>query len=1064
MITKLFVKRPTLAAVLVALIMIGGLLSALSMRVQDLPNVDVPHIVTIVFYPGASPAEMQDGIVRPIEDQLAGAPGLEHVQSRVQQGFATINAQFSLKTKKTDALVEVQRRMQAAQSQLPADLVTPVIDAFDPGASEIISLSVASDTLTPGALSSLITSKIIPALEQVPGVGNVQSYGFVTPSIQVEVDPKKLQTAGLAVNDVVAAIAGDNVRTPGGIVNGPTRESEIDIRGDVAGAASVAALPIAAGPLSDTAFRSLMNPNTPSPKTFSVGDVARVTDSNEPQRIFAYVNGKPTLLLNVKKETNASEIDTATGVLAALPQLQRQFPEVVFTVVNDQSGYTRHQVGGVLRTLLEGIVLVAIVMVFFLRSWRNAAAVLIAIPTSLFATLMVMQLGHFTLDTVSLLAMTLITGILVDDSIVVLENIQRHYERGESPFLAAINGRLEISLAAIVITLVDVVVFLPIAFLPGIVGRFLSEFALVVVTATLASLLVSFTVTPALAGNWSLLGRGRFIDFTEGFARGFERLRTWYADRVLPWGLAHGQTVAVAAVLSAVAAVLLIWPLGVVGRDFDPAVDNGEIFLQIDYPGGTPLAKTRDTVLAIERQINAIDDVRSEATIAGAAESPVGGYLVDGAVGQIDIHLKDRRKHSTEYWVGQIHQIAQRIAPDANPVVIPVTTIHNGNSQPLDYLVTDTGGDPSKYAQRVYEILRDTPGAINVYSSASSLAPHYDVTFDRDLARGHHVSLPAAAIAIRAAFGGVRATQFEGPDGLKDVQVIYPPAYQRDPRQLLDIPVRANSGEIVRIGDIARLHSGFGPRSIDRDERQTVVHVSANVASGVALSNVDAAFRKRVAELSLPVGVRVTPSTSGNQQNLSDTDTGMAMALVLGLVLVFLLMVALYNSYLTPFIIILSVPLAVVGAIGGLAVSHQTINAFSAIGGVLLIGLVSKNGILLVDFANQLRERGMSSAEAIRESARTRFRPIVMTTVAMIFGMLPLALGLDPAVAARSSLGIVVIGGLISSLLLTLVLIPVVYIALSPPQLKVKEARVAAGLRAVEDDQEHGAAGAARQV
>ncbi|MBV8222729.1 MAG: efflux RND transporter permease subunit, partial [Candidatus Eremiobacteraeota bacterium] len=737
-----------------------------------------------------------------------------------------------------------------------------------------------------------------------------------------------------------------------------------------------------------------------------------------------------------------------------------QFPDVIFTVISDRSNDTARQVRGVLRTLLEGIILVAIVMVFFLRSWRNATAVLIAIPTSLLATLMVMQLGHFTLDTVSLLAMTLITGILVDDSIVVLENIQRHYEMGESPFLAAINGRLEISLAAIVITLVDVVVFLPIAFLPGIVGRFFSEFALVVVTATLASLIVSFTITPALAGNWALLSKGRFIAFTAGFARGFERLRTWYADRALPWGLSHGGLVAAVAVVSLVAALALI-PLGVVGFDFDPAQDNGEIFIQLGFPSGTPLLTTRNAALAIEKEVDAIDDVRSEATIAGAAMSPVGGYLVDGAVGQIDIHLKDRRSHSTEYWVSHLRDIVQRIAPDASPVVIPVTNTRAGNSQPLDYLVTDSSGDPSRYAQRVYQVLRDTPGAVNVYSSASSLAPQLDVTFDRALARGHNISIPSAATAIRAAFDGVRATQFESAQGLKDVQVIYPTAYQHDRRQLLDVPIRSNTGEVVRVGDFVHLGGASGPRSIDRVDRQTVVHVSANVSPGAALSNVDTAFTKRLGDLSLPVGVRVAPSSQGNQQNLNDTVTGMVTALVLGIVLVFLLMVSLYNSYLTPMIIMFSVPLAVVGAIGGLALTHQTLNAFSLIGTVLLVGLVSKNGILLVDFANQLRVRGMDRLAAIRESARTRFRPIVMTTVAMIFGMLPLALGLDHAVASRSSLGIVVIGGLVSSLLLTLVLIPVVYLWISPKEIKVKEERVAAALRAVDagDEAEQGGTG-----
>src|ERR1700674_514809 len=1045
MLTKLFVTRPTLAAVLVALLAIGGALAWFSLRVQELPNVDLPHVVIILFYPAASPAEMRDSIVRPIEDQLAGAPNLEHLRSTVQQGFATVTAEFSLKSKKTDDLVEVQRRVQAVQSLLPSDLTTPTIETFDPGESDVVSLALGSSSLSPGRPSAMVEKRVVPAIEQIPGIGHVQAYGIVTPSIQVEVDPKKLDDQKLTLNDIVSAIAVSNVRAPGGILYGAGRETGINIRGDILGAAGVAALPIQVA--------------TPS-KTVRVSDVAGVRDTNEPQRIYAFANGKPSLVLNVQKSTDASEVDAAQALLRQLPNLRQRFPDIAFAVLDDRSLYTGRQVSGVIRTLLEGIVLVAIVMLLFLRSWRNAVAVLIAIPTSLFATLLVMKIGNFTIDTVSLLAMTLITGILVDDSIVVLENIQRHREAGQIPAAAAINGRLEIGLAAIVITLVDVVVFLPIAFLPGIVGRFLSEFAVVVVVATLSSLLVSFTITPALAGNWSLLSKARGTRPVEWFVQRFEGLRAWYAERALPWSLARGALVAGIAIVTLVGAILLV-PLGVVGFEFDPAQDVGEIFVQLNYPSGTPLEKTRDSVRSIERAVNAIGEVRSESTVAGAAVSPVGGYIVDAAVGQIDIHLKDHHRHPTDYWVTQLRATAERLAPAAQPLVIPATNTHGGNTQPIDYLVTDTAGDPSIPAQKVYAALRQTPGAVNVYSSAASLAPQLNVTFDREKARKLNVSIQAAALAIRAAFGGVRATQFEGPEGLKDVRVIYQQAYQHGQAQLEDIPIRSATGDIVHVRDIARLAYTFGPRIIDRVERQTVVHVSANVAPGAALSNVEAAFLKRLGDLHLGSGVRVAANSSGNQQNLSDTVTGMATALVLAMLLVFLLMVALYNSYLSPLIIMLSVPLAVVGALGALALTRETLNAFSLIGTVLLIGLVSKNGILLVDYANQLRERGLDRLAAIRESARIRFRPIVMTTVAMVSGMLPLALALDPAVQSRRSLGIVVIGGLTSSLLLTLLIIPIFYVWLGPKRTMAKPASAPTELHPVSDEATQRKAGTA---
>ncbi|HXW52145.1 MAG TPA: efflux RND transporter permease subunit, partial [Candidatus Acidoferrales bacterium] len=716
MLTKLFVARPTLAAVLIAALTIGGILAIAGLREQELPNVELPVATIILFYPGASPAEMTDSVVRPIEDELAGAPYLEHTTTKVQEGFATIIAQFSLKSSRTEDIVEVQRRVQAAQSQLPPDLPTPRIDTFDPGESAVITLAVTSRTLSTGDLSAIIQNHLIPAIEQVAGVGYVQANGIVTPAVQVEVDPARLKAKKLTIDDVIGALAVNNVRLPGGILFGDQRETGINIRGDIDGPDAIAGLEI------------------PGVAGTQIGDVAKVNDSYAPSRIDSFVDGEPNFFLTVQKSIGANEVETAKAVQNALPDLQQRFPGISISVIDDQSERTQALLSGVLRTLIEGIILVAIVMIFFLRSWRNAAAVLIAIPTSLFSTLIVMQLLHFTLDTVSLLAMTLITGILVDDSIVVLENSERHREMGESAMRAAINGRLEIGLAAIVITLVDVVVFLPIAFLPGMVGKFLGEFALVVVVATLSSLLVSFTITPALAGNWSLLSSKRTLRIVDQFSRGFERLRDWYAERALPWGLAHPWAVLGIAAGTLILAIGLIWPFGIIGFEFDPPQDEGEIIVQLNYPSGTPLAVTRNTVRTIERDVNLIQDLDSETSLAGAAESPTGGYVVDSGVGQIDLRLRRDRRYSTNYWVDYVRNLVAQLAPDANPLVISATNTYGGSWQPIDYLVSNSLGDPTPYAKQVYLALQQTPGAENVFSSASSLAPQLNITFDKDKA------------------------------------------------------------------------------------------------------------------------------------------------------------------------------------------------------------------------------------------------------------------------------------------------------------------------------------------
>ncbi|MBV8150396.1 MAG: efflux RND transporter permease subunit, partial [Candidatus Eremiobacteraeota bacterium] len=1028
---RLFVQRPTLVTVFVLLVLLAGSISAVVLVKQQFPNYDVPTIQVLLTYPGASTTELRDAIVRPLEDQIAGAPNLASIETAIQPGQAQIVARFSLSSDVNSDLVQVQGRVQNAQRQLPNDLPTPQVSIYDPGEAVVVSLIASSTSLSAGQLSSLVTNKVVPALEQISGVSFVETNGAVTPSIQVDVHPDKLLSTGLTLTDVTTTIASNNVRAPGGIVYAPNRETNVDIRGDVQSADSVASLLVNGG--SSSTSNASSGTFSQSLPLYRVGDVATVVDAFEPQRVYAYTRGVQSIALDVQKASNTSEVQASDAVLAALPALRQAYPGVNLDVLNVQSTYTREQLSGVVRTLLEAIAFTGIVMLFFLHSWRNAVVVMLAIPTSLLVTLAAMRLANFTIDTVSLLAMTLIIGILVDDSIVVLENIERHAEGGEPPKTAAITGRTEIGVAAIVSTLVDVVVFLPISFLPGTVGLFLREFGLVVTVATLTSLFVSFTVTPALAGRWSLLSNWVPWRPIDSFTRGFQRVRAWYVERALEWALRRRMTVVAISFASLLAAVALI-PLGIVGFEFIPQVDRGEIYLTLTYPTGTPLETTRRGVLAAERYVDGIGDLSAETALAGAYHGNLSGYVDNGAIGQLHIFLKPKRVRSTAAWAARLQsQVGDLVAP-ANVVAIPATDTQGSIQQPIDEVVSLAGpGDPAPYAAAIYQALRATPGAIDVTSSATGNSPQVEVRFDRDRARALNVSVGTASTAIRAAFGGVIATQFTGVDGLKDVQVIYPEREQTQLGEIAAIPIRSNGGTIVHVGDVAHLAQAPAPPLIARINRQSVVYVGANVAPGAELSNVQRAFNDRLGRLGLPPSVIVAPVAGGNQQSLRDTVLGMSVSLALSIVLVYLLMVALYDSYRTPFVIMFSVPVAVVGALGSLALAHQTLNLFSFIGAVLLVGLVSKNGILLVDFANRLRASGLGDIEAVRESALERFRPIVMTTLAMIAGMAPLALALDPGSQAERSLGTVVIGGLASSLLLTLVLVPVVYLRFAPP-------------------------------
>jgi hydrophobic/amphiphilic exporter-1 (mainly G- bacteria), HAE1 family len=1029
--TRLFVERPTLVTVFLSLVLIAGTLSGVRLVKQQLPNYDLPSIQVLLTYSGASSTEMRDTIVRPLEDQIAGAPNLSYMETSIEPGQASIVAVFSLSSNENTDLVQVQGRVQNSLHQLPSDLPTPQISIYNPAEAVVVSLAASSATLSLGQLSAIVTNDIVPALEQVPGISYVQENGDVTASIQVNVDPRKLQSSGFTLTDVINAISNNNVRAPGGIVYEPDRETNLDVRGDIQDVPTVANLLLGNSTTFSGSSSGTYYPWTATSRLYSVGDVANVQDAYETQRVFAYTNGNPAIELDVQKAANSSEVTSSNAVLAELPKLRQQYPQINFSVLNVQATYTKDLLSGVTRTLIEGIIITALVMLFFLRSWRKAIVVMIAVPASFLVTLAAMQVFGFTLDTVSLLGMTLMIGILVDDSIVVLENISRHQEEGEPPRDAAIKGLSEIGVATIVITLVIVVVFLPISFLPGTVGLFLREFGLVVTVATLTSLFVSFAVTPSLSGRWALLSKWKPWTIIDRFTAWFDRVRSWYAGRALTWGLAHRRTVVWISFGSLAVALLLI-PLGLVGFEYMPPVDRGELFVTVTYPTGTPLTTVNASLKLAEQQVISIPDLQSETTIAGAYQGMISGYINNGAIGQIHIFLKSSRHRSTQYWATTLEQRLASLLPGAQVVAVPSTDASGGISQPIAYVVSSATSDPSAAATQAYNLLAGTPGVIDATTSNALNSPQVEVDFNRNAARALDASIGTASTAVRAAFGGYTATEFTGPNGLKDVQVIYRQQDLGNLSGILTIPIRANNGSIVTVGDIVNLRSVPAPPLIIRIDRRNVVLIGANVAPGATLSNVQRAFERRLRSLHLSSDISIAPVAGGNQQQVHDTVLEMGVSLLLSIILVYLLMVALYNGYITPFIVMFTVPVAVVGALGALAITHQTLNLFSLIGSIMLVGLVAKNGILLVDFANQLRDRGLTKLEAIEESAHHRFRPIVMTTIAMIAGMLPLALALDPGSQAERPLGIVVIGGLSSSLVLTLLLVPIVYLRFAP--------------------------------
>ena len=1056
-LTRLFINRPTLVFVIVSIMVFAGVMSTMLIVKELYPDVSQPTVTITVQYNGASVTEMRDEVVQPIEQNLAGTQDLQTINSVVQQGQASITAIFYLTSDTATDLALTNKAVQAAEKYLPANITPPTVNLYDPTESTVVVLALYSKKLSLNNLALYAENTISPALEQVPGISFANVGGLVTPAFEVQVDPAKLAANNVTLNDVIDTITNDNQRVPGGFIYEPNRQTTVEVRGDIWQLDQVRNLPII---ISGNASQSNLLPGqvqnynggvgslpgqvdpwTASNSIVRIGDVATVTSGYEPRLQSAHISGRPGLFLQIQKTAQASEIDASNAVLAALPKVERQFPEISFRVIHKQSTFTEQQIEIVVRTLSAAMLLTCLAMVFFLRSWRSAIVVCISIPTSLAIAMTVMKLMGLTLDTISLLAMSLVIGILVDDSTVVLENIERHFtELKQKAEDAAVAGREEIGAAAVVITLVDVVVFFPIAFIQGQVGRLLSEFGIVVVISTLTSLFVSFTITPTLAGLWALKSHWKPWRPIDWFGERFDAVRAWYTKRALPWGLQHGKLVTIACLGSFVFAISLV-PLGIVGEEFIPATDRGEIYIQVSYPIGTPLTRVEQGVFAYEKKILANSDIQANTAVAGAYSASFGGFVTQQNVGQVHVWLKDDRKHSTSYWVTQFQKLAKTtFPPEATAVVVPSTATGGGNAQPVDFLVTDlTGGDPTPYAIKVLNALKSVKGATSVNSSGTALTPEISIEFNREKAEALGVDIGQAAEAAGAAFGGNVATQFETTSGLEQVQVIYPPQDQTNLNVLRNIPIRSSSGGIVYLGDIATFVSTPTPPLMTRTDRNTVIHVDSNVAPNSSLSNVERALEKKLPALHLPPNIAVRPAPLGQQDFMHQALAGMGTSMIISVILVYLLMVALYNSYLSPFIIIFSVPVAAIGAIGALVLTHKTLNLFSLIGTILLIGIATKNGILLVDYANTLRQRGRNKLDAIMESAHTRFRPIIMTSFSVVAGNTPLALALDPGSASRSSLGIVVIGGVVSSLVLTLLLIPNIYMWVAPSDEKFRE-------------------------
>jgi multidrug efflux pump subunit AcrB len=1138
-LTRFSIQRPIIVSMLFIALAVFGAISYQKLGRSLNPNVTFPIVVVAASYPGASPEEMERLIIKPIEDQIDGIDHLDRMSATAQEGRASVIVQFKLDTNLDFAAIDVQRRVDTARVYMPTDLDPPVVDksAGDQQAP-ILELALSSKTLSGTALSDLVDQRIVPDIRHIPDVQSVDARGEVKREFHVTPDPLRMIGTGATLPDIFNVISANNQNLPGGRLDSPSQETEVSIRSDIVRASDMLGIPLPV----PNATTGLVAANG-----LTIGNLASAEDGHVEQRIVSKYNGSPSVILDVNRVITADEIHSTDVARAQLVQIAKKYPAVLFEEIEAPAEYTQASLTGVIQSLVEGIVLTAVVLMFFLHAWRNAAVVMISIPVSLLATFIVMNVLHFTLDIVSLMGLSLIIGILVDDSIVVLENITRHRDMGKRPFDAAIAGRGEIGGAAVAITLVDVVVFLPIAFLSGIVGKYMVEFGIVVVVATLVSLLVSFTLTPMLAARWSV--RRRTAEPPRSlawFQHGFERLTAWYRDVAFAYIIRHrwltvsvcllllvnamvltaSQFLIALAVDGVAIAIALLWlplsrlvysvqpmtaaggskakkvtlvlvffgfalvmvaiavlKLGVGGifaivaaaivalgvavllllhllasrprvsaksslgvsvvaagiaafiallmvthhgidSEFIPSTEDGSIYMTLTYPTGTPLAKTQAAADLLESRIIAVDGVKKIITTTGT--KPAGwGSTIGGNVARIYAGMDKSRRRETNRVVREIRAFAS-LVPGA---VFNVAGAGGGGGggDPIFYTLSGPEDVIQPAAEKLAAFIRALPGTTNVQTGAETESDRLNVVIDRAKSAVLGVSPGSAATAARIAIGGAVATRIRTISGLVDVRVQLPAQYRNRLADVQAIKVRANDGSMYRLADVASFSYAKAPTKIERLDKQRVVRVTGGFDPGsTTLGPIVNKINAAVATPGFfPNGVSMR--ASGDSEFFAETMSSMGIALLTSFTLVYVLMVILYGSFFTPAVIMLSVPVAIVGALFGLAATHQTLNLFSMIGIIMLFGLVAKNGILLVDYANTMRRRGMHAIDAMRAAAGTRLRPIVMTTAAMVFGMLPLSLGLAEGAEFRRSMGTVLIGGLLSSLILTLFLVPVVY-------------------------------------
>lgn len=1000
-LSDLSIRRPVLAAMMSLALVLFGVLAYQRLQVRELPDIDAPVISVSTTLRGANPRVMESAVTDILEEELSSLEGLRTLTSTSSEQRSNIVMEFTVDRDIEVAAQDVRDKVSRVRGRLPLDIEEPVVAKQDADAQAFFYLALTSSSHDLLTLSDLADRIVKQRVQTVPGVARANIFGERRFAMRVWLDADALASRGLTVQDVAQAIRTRNIEVPAGRIESSQREFTVRSLGELRTPVEFADLVVSQ---SNGALVKL-------------GDVARVELGAENDRSAIRYNGESALGLGIVRQSTANVLDVSKAIRAELPAIQAALPPgVTLSLSFDSSIFVVDSIHKAQKTLIEAGILVVIIIFLFLRNLRATLIPAFAIPTSILAAFAVMQAMGFSINNFTLLALTIAIGIVVDDAIIVLENAHRHQEElGKDPETAAIEGTREIGFAVIATTASLVAVFVPLAFLRGNTGRLFNEFGIALAGSVVVSGFVALTLTPMLCAKILRVPK-RHGAVYKALERGFDRMARGYTT-MLRGAVTRPGVVLGATVLLLLGAFAVFRTLK---REFLPADDRGVIMSSVIAPEGSTLAYLDRYQGQVEAVMRSQPEVETVFSILGRGGSPNGGFVVS--------RLKpyEERERTVEEMLGTIRPELSKItgvmAFASNPPAI------GGRGQPIEFIVKHPDYDSLLVAnQRLLAAARAMPGLVNVDTDLKVNKPELTVSFDRDRAEDLGVAVSDVATTLQTMLGGTRASTFTRENKLYDVLMQLDPTRRATPQDMSSLFVRGNQRELIRLDAVASVQEATGPRAVAHYDRTRAFTLSAGVGGGFTLGEAIDSLRA-VTESQLPPGTTI--ALGGEARELAESGNELLLAFGLAVIVVLMVLAAQFESLVHPFTVLMAVPLAVVGAIFTLKITGSTVNLYSQIGMILLVGLVTKNSILLVEYANQLRARGAEAVDAILEAGRIRFRPILMTSVATVMGVLPIALGTGPGATSRRPLGYAIVGGLSFSTLLTLFVVPVVWLQL----------------------------------